>query len=64
MAKQNEIPKFGFLLTNWGEDKEGYRATAHAYLKSEGLHSIEHKNGRRYTIDEIERAMLIYNKKV
>ena len=56
MFNQDQIPTSGFLLANWNQ--EGYRSTAHAYLKREGLYSIEHKNGRWYTLPEIESAMI------
>jgi hypothetical protein len=56
MFNQNQVPTFGFLLTKWNQ--LGYRATAHAYLKREGFFSVEHKNGRWYTLTEIENAMI------
>ena len=49
-------PISGYILKNW--DLVGYRSTAHAYLKREGLLSVENKDGNTYTLKEIEDSMI------
>jgi len=56
MFNQNQVPTFGYLLTKWNQ--VGYRATAYAYLKREGLFTIQHTNGKWYTIFEIKNALI------
>lgn len=51
-----KIPSQGYILKNW--DMTGYRATAHAYLKREGLSFVENKDGNWYSIFQIENAMI------
>jgi len=62
MFKTNNCPGFGYILKNWGQT--GYRATALAYLKREGLFEVEHINGRFYTLTEIERDIIKPEKKI
>jgi hypothetical protein len=56
MFNNSQVPTFGYILKNW--NAIGYRATAHAYMKREGLVSVEHKNGKFYSLEEIENSML------
>lgn len=50
------IPTYGYILKNW--NTIGYRATAYAYMKREGVNIIEHKNGKFYSLEEIQKAMI------
>ena len=54
---ENQVPIGGYILTKWNM-RNCYRATAHAYMKREGLTSVEHFGGRWYTLSEIENAMI------
>jgi hypothetical protein len=56
----NEAPKMGYILPREGlqTDRNAYRATAHAYLKSTGREWVENQNGFRYTLEEIENSMI------
>ena len=56
MFENYTTPTKGFILKNWNTG--GYRATAVAYLKQEGLNAVEHINGRWYTLVELENAMI------
>lgn len=53
---QNIIPSQGYILKKWNQI--GYRATALAYLKREKKYTIEHVNGRWYTLKEIKNAII------
>ena len=53
---QTSLPRYGYLLPKWGQ--VGYRATAHAYMKREALTSVQHTNGKHYTLNEIENGMI------
>mgnify|MGYP006331924581 FL=1 len=57
MYNENQVPTHGYLLELW--DMIGYRSTAYAYLKREGLLSIQHRNGKWYSLEEINNAMII-----
>ena len=57
MFNIEQIPIKGYILKNWNI-RGCYRATAHAYLKREGLSLVEHINGRWYTLMEIENAII------
>ena len=50
------VPSDSFILKKWGI--KGYRATAVAYLKRKKLDSVEHTNGRWYSLRELEDAMI------
>ena len=52
----HEIPVRGYILKNWGT--VGFRATAVAYLQREGLFTVEHNNGRWYTLTKLKEAMI------
>lgn len=53
----HNVPALGYILTNW-DNQIGYRSTAHAYLKREGLTSVKNTNGSWYSISDIENAMI------
>ena len=36
----------------------GYRATAIAYMKREGINIVEHINGKHYTLSQLEEATI------
>ena len=56
MFENYTTPTQGYILKNW--DTTGYRATAVAYLQREGLFSVEHINGRWYTLTELKEALI------
>jgi len=56
MFENYTTPTQGYILKNW--NISGYRATAVAYLKREGLWTVEHNNGRWYSLKELEDAMI------
>ena len=49
-------PKRGYDLERWG--LSGWRATAVAYCKREGVRGVSHANGYYYTLGELEDALI------
>ena len=61
MKNNKEVaPTLGYNLTKWGVT--GYRSTALAYLKREGLDSVQNINGSWYSLTDIESAIIGNNK--
>jgi hypothetical protein len=56
LVTDEKTPTYGYILKNW--NTIGYRATAYAYMKREAVNIIEHKNGRFYSLEEIENSMV------
>jgi hypothetical protein len=56
MFENYKIPQKGYIFKNW--NISGYRATAIAYLKREGLNSVENINGRWYSLKELEESII------
>lgn len=50
-------PTRGYILKNWNSGND-YRSTAIAYLERENLYSVEHINGRWYTLDELKNSRI------
>jgi hypothetical protein len=51
-------PTRGYILKNWNYGN-AYRSTAIAYLERENLYSVEHINGRWYTLYELKNSRII-----
>jgi hypothetical protein len=61
MKTTKEIaPTHGYKLSKWGITC--YRSTALAYLKREGLNSVQNINGSWYSLTDIESAIIGNNK--
>lgn len=57
MCNQDKVPESGYKFPKW--DGCGfYRSTALAYMKRENEPDIQHDNGRWYTLEEIENAII------
>jgi hypothetical protein len=56
MFNKDLVPTFGYILEKW--DQVGYRSTAYAYLKRENLSIVKNRNGKTYTIYQIENAII------
>ena len=52
--KNERIPSFGYVLYG----RPCYRATTVALMKREKIETVTHKNGKEYTLEELEEAML------
>jgi len=62
MNKPNTPPPWGYILEDW--DTVGYRATAHAYMKREGVNYVVHNNGQVYSLQEVEEVMIGFNEEL
>jgi len=56
MFENFTTPTQGYILEKW--ETSGYRSTAVAYMKREKLKEVKHKNGRVYSLEELEDAMI------
>lgn len=54
---KEKVPARGYKLEKWATHMD-YRATAVAYMKAEGLYSVEHQSGRWYSLEQLEKAMI------
>ena len=49
-------PTRGYILPIWA-NADAYRATAHAYMKREGVTEVSNRDGNTYSIDQIEKSL-------
>ncbi len=54
---EKNTPESGYILKNWNSGNN-YRSTAIACLQREGLYSVEHINGRWYTLDQLKNSRI------
>lgn len=57
MRHIEKVPAQGYNLPLW-KFTFAYRATALAYMQRENVRTVEHKDGRMFTFDEIKEAIL------
>jgi hypothetical protein len=53
---KDTLPVAGYILPLWNQ-KGQYRATAHAYMKRENVQVVENLNGKKYTLEQIEKGI-------
>jgi len=59
MKTKTDAPTGGYIINN---ENIGYRATALALMKREGLKEVKNKNGLIYSIKDIENSIIGYIK--
>lgn len=55
---EDRIPSEGFIIRN----QYAYRATAVAIMKKEQIDTVKHRNGKTYTLSQLQGAMITRKK--
>lgn len=52
-----EAPTHGYFIPLWNSNRN-YRATAVAYMKRENIKQVKNKDGKFYTLEQLEKSLI------